>query len=299
MGGEIWFESIPNVSTTFHVSIALPALGSDTLDLFEVNATGRRALVVADHDAVRAVRAAQLQWWGFAVTVVGKVEEAVEITGQQPYGLAVIDVCAPESKGVQCALQLRARAIGALPIVLVLPITADGKPLGGQADIHVVRKPVRQSHFLQTLQDMAQHDAGTKAATASPIFDPLLAERHPLRILLAEDNPVNQKVATQILARLGYLVDIVVNGQEAVDAIIRQHYDLVLMDVQMPEMDGMEATRVVRDIAPADRQPVIIAMTAAAALEDREACRQAGMDGFLSKPFQPDQLIQILQQIML
>jgi CheY-like chemotaxis protein len=131
----------------------------------------------------------------------------------------------------------------------------------------------------------------------APRLDPAFADQHPLRILLAEDNVVNQKVAQQILGRLGYTVDVAANGLEVLAAFRRQPYDLVLMDVQMPEMDGLEATAMLRQTLPAGQQPVIIAMTAAAQAEDRHRCLQAGMDGYIAKPVRLDELTAALRGV--
>ena len=121
-------------------------------------------------------------------------------------------------------------------------------------------------------------------------LDGTFAARHPLRILVAEDNLVNQRVVVQILAKLGYSADVVPNGQEAVDAVLRHPYDLVLMDVQMPDVDGLTATRCIRQQMPSSSQPAIIAMTAAALKEDRQACLDAGMDTYITKPIRVEQL---------
>jgi CheY-like chemotaxis protein len=122
-----------------------------------------------------------------------------------------------------------------------------------------------------------------------------LAKRHPLRILLVEDNVVNQKVALRVLERFGYRVDVAGNGVEAIDAVRRQRYDLIFMDVHMPEMDGLEATRQICTEWPHGR-PQIIAMTANASQEDREACLKAGMDGYMSKPVHVEELQVVLEQ---
>ena len=125
-----------------------------------------------------------------------------------------------------------------------------------------------------------------RAAAAPQKADRDLARRHPLSILLAEDNPVNQQVMLVLLGHLGYRADLARNGREVLDALARRRYDLVLMDVQMPEMDGLEATRRIRQEIPEDRQPHIVALTAHVMTGDRERCLAAGMDGFLGKPVQ-------------
>ena len=128
------------------------------------------------------------------------------------------------------------------------------------------------------------------------MFDAEMGKRLPLRILLAEDNPVNQKLALRLLERLGYRADVAGNGLEAVEALRRQPYDVVLMDVQMPEMDGLEATRIVLQEWPRERRPRIVAMTANAMREDREACLAAGMDDYLSKPVHVEALVEALNK---
>ncbi len=138
----------------------------------------------------------------------------------------------------------------------------------------------------------SEHDLSEPARTT---FDPSLAVEHPLRILLAEDNVVNQKLAVRMLEQMGYRADIVSNGLEAVDSIERQSYDVILMDVQMPEMDGLDATRSIRKLTIAI-QPRIVAMTANAMQGDREMCMAAGMDDYISKPIRVHELVQALEK---
>ena len=145
---------------------------------------------------------------------------------------------------------------------------------------------MRQSQLFDTLVGLLAHDAGAQggAAPAKPQLDPAMAARHPLRILLAEDNVVNQKLALRLLQQMGYRADLASNGIEAVESVERQAYDVVLMDVQMPEMDGLEATRRITARWPPDARPRIVAMTANAMQGDREMCLAAGMDDYLTKP---------------
>ncbi|HYW88368.1 MAG TPA: ATP-binding protein, partial [Chloroflexota bacterium] len=132
------------------------------------------------------------------------------------------------------------------------------------------------------------------SAAARATIDADHGQRHPLSILLAEDNVVNQKLALRLLSRMGYRADVVSDGQQVIESIARQPYDVVLMDVQMPEMDGLEATRRIVERWPGGKRPRIIAMTANAMVDDRAACTAAGMDGYLSKPIRVDQLAQAL-----
>jgi CheY-like chemotaxis protein len=160
-------------------------------------------------------------------------------------------------------------------------------------------KPLHQSQLFDTLISLLVHDAEAPKATnarATPKMDPGMAARHPLRILLAEDNVVNQKLALRLLQQLGYRADLASNGVEAIESVERQPYDVVLMDVQMPEMDGLEASRQITARWEAAERPRIVAMTANAMQGDREMCLAAGMDDYLTKPIRVDQLIETLNQ---
>jgi CheY-like chemotaxis protein len=145
---------------------------------------------------------------------------------------------------------------------------------------------------------LAAGDAPRPAAEpVKPTLDRGMAARHPLRILLAEDNVVNQKLALRLLQQMGYRADLASNGVEAIECIARQPYDVVLMDVQMPEMDGLEATRRIAAQWPANARPRILAMTANAMQGDREECLTAGMDDYLTKPIRVDQLVDALMHV--
>jgi CheY-like chemotaxis protein/HPt (histidine-containing phosphotransfer) domain-containing protein len=160
-------------------------------------------------------------------------------------------------------------------------------------------KPVRSSQLFDALIGvMADSDRVAVVARTDqqPAFDPGMASRHPLRILLAEDNVVNQKLATRLLERMGYRIDVASNGLEAVESVARQRYDVVLMDIQMPELDGMEATRRIIASHPTDDRPTIVAMTANAMDGDREMCLAAGMDDYVSKPIRVAELTEALRR---
>ena len=156
-------------------------------------------------------------------------------------------------------------------------------------------KPLHQSQLFDTLVTLLVSDA-PKAATpaAKPRMDAGMAQRHPLRILLAEDNVVNQKLAMRLLQQMGYRADLASNGIEAIECVQRQTYDVVLMDVQMPEMDGLEASRRITARWRAEQRPRIVAMTANAMQGDREECLAAGMDDYVTKPIRVDALVEAL-----
>jgi CheY-like chemotaxis protein len=165
--------------------------------------------------------------------------------------------------------------------------------------VATLAKPLRQSQLFDTLVTLLAHEAAPKhgAAPAKPKMDVQLAERHPLRILLAEDNVVNQKLALRLLQQMGYRADVASNGIEAIESIERQTYDLVLMDVQMPEMDGLEASRRITAKYKPGERPRIVAMTANAMQGDREECLAAGMDDYVTKPIRVDALVEALMQV--
>jgi CheY-like chemotaxis protein len=162
-------------------------------------------------------------------------------------------------------------------------------------------KPLRQSQLFDTLVNLLSDDADAAprpaAERAKPRMDPGMAARHPLRILLAEDNVVNQKLALRLLQQMGYRADLAANGIEAIECCARQPYDLVLMDVQMPEMDGLEASRRITAKWQPDARPRIVAMTANAMQGDREECLAAGMDDYVTKPIRIDALVEALNQV--
>ena len=187
----------------------------------------------------------------------------------------------------------------AAPLVMV---TAIGGPIlnqraRGLGFVGHTTRPIKYSQLRQVLAAALGNQADAERPPTAPLFDGSLGTRNPLRILLVEDNTINQKVALRILERLGYAADLACDGSEALAAVRRQPYDLLLMDLQMPEMDGLEATRAIRTQIAADQQPTIVAMTAAASREDRQACLDAGMDAYISKPVRIEELTGVLTEV--
>src|SRR5260370_3139685 len=152
-------------------------------------------------------------------------------------------------------------------------------------------KPIKQADLFNGLTTaLGKIKTVTKLLRQNKIFDRSMAARLPLNILIAEDNVVNQKVAIGVLLQFGYQTDLVVSGKEAVEAVERQRYDLLFMDLQMPDMDGLEATRLISSRMSPSERPYIVAMTATAMKQDRELCLSAGMDDLLSKPIRPEEI---------
>ena len=222
------------------------------------------------------------------------IDSAVLMASALPVPPALVILPWSESDGAAILESLRRIAC---PRLILFPFgqlapraPGDDQPFG------TVSKPIRTASLIHALATMANPGASGGAAEAAKSQNRLLAEEFPLNVLLAEDNPVNQKVAKRFLERLGYQADAVGNGLEAVNALENRHYDLVLMDLQMPEMDGLEASRQIRSRLPADRQPKIIALTANAMQGDREICLAAGMDDYISKPVKMPEIAAAIQR---
>jgi CheY-like chemotaxis protein len=199
----------------------------------------------------------------------------------------------PEMDGVELGRQVRA-ARPDLPLILLSSLGGFGKEIPADLFAACLNKPIRASALFDALMGVfaTQYKPVKVEAPVRP--DVGMAKRLPLRILLADDYVVNQKVALRLLGQMGYRADVAADGLEAIQALERQPYDVVLMDVQMPEMDGLEATRQIGLRFPPEKRPRIIAMTANAMQGDREICIKAGMDDYISKPIRVEELIQVL-----
>ncbi|HEY9525865.1 MAG TPA: response regulator, partial [Anaerolineales bacterium] len=207
----------------------------------------------------------------------------------------VVDMFMPEMDGATLAREIRTMR-PTIPIILFSSFGQRETGLDTEIFSAYLAKPLKQSLLFDTLVALFDSSPGRSPVPTPPvksILDARLAYEHPLRILLAEDNIVNQKLALRLLEQMGYRADMAANGIEAVESLERQVYDVILMDVQMPEMDGLEATRKIRRSTDA-AQPHIIAMTANAMEGDRELCLSAGMDDYISKPIRVDELIEAL-----
>jgi PAS domain S-box-containing protein len=305
MGGKMWVESQPNQGSTFYFTIVAQSVPcSSIIDVPNAATTlsGKRLLIVDDNATNRKILTLQAQSWGMLSHAVAAGNEALECLSRgEHYDIAVLDMQMPEMDGLTLAAEIRKLPqFQHLPLVM---LTSLGRPrIAEQAVKHnfaaFLTKPIKQAQLYNVfLQVLSNQPVTTKAPppTSSPATAKL-AESLPLRILLAEDNVVNQKVAIQLLKRLGYRADVVGNGCEALEALCHVPYDVVLMDMQMPEMDGIEATRrIIQKWQPAER-PRIIALTANAMQGDRELCLEAGMDDYLSKPIRLDNLVQALSK---
>ena len=306
MGGRMWAESAGSgQGATFCFTIRapiadLPAQARRDFTGAQPALLGRRVLIVDDNATNRRVLGLQTAKWGMDARETGSPAEALRwVEAGERFDLAIVDMHMPEMDGIELASRIRALRRD-VPLVLASSL---GRREAGDRDglfNTYLTKPVRQSQLFDALVGLVPHETPKQAAhstSASPKIDGELAARHPLRILLAEDNVVNQKLALRILQQMGYRADLASNGLEAIESVERQAYDVVLMDVQMPEMDGLEASRRITSRHAAGLRPRIVAMTANAMAGDREMCLAAGMDDYITKPIRVDQLVAALMQV--
>ena len=302
MGGTMEVESMPGEGSTFSFTIiatAVPTQARIWQRRAQPSLAGRRILIVDDNETNRRILTLQAQNWGMRARSAAHGSEALEwIRRGDPFDVAILDMQMPDMDGVSLATAIRLhRDAQALPLIMLTSMGRRGQ--GDQTHFAAfLAKPIKQSQMHDVL--IGLFDAAPRKAApvvSAQRLDLHLAERMPLRILIAEDNMVNQKLAVQLLTKMGYRPDVAGNGLEAIQALERQPYDVILMDVQMPEMDGLEATRrICRRWARAAR-PFIIAMTADAMQGDREKCLNAGMDDYVTKPVQIAALVEALKRV--
>jgi CheY-like chemotaxis protein len=303
MGGSMSAESEgPGRGSTFRFTIVAPVATATPSARREFIGeqpalVGKRILVVDDNATNRKVLALQSAKWGMTVRDTASPAQALQwLGGGEAFDVAILDMHMPEMDGLQLARALRAAGVK-LPLVLFSSL---GRREAGDVEglfAAYLGKPLHQSQLFDTLIGLLAKEAvvpKARPAALKATIDATLAQRHPLRILLAEDNLVNQKLALRLLSQMGYRADVAANGIEAIECVERQTYDVVLMDVQMPEMDGLEASRRLTAKYELAQRPRIVAMTANAMQGDREECLAAGMDDYLTKPIRVDALVDAL-----
>ncbi len=292
MGGTIWVESEPGAGTTVHFTIQarVPAAPPAAPPPW----AGRRALVVGDHPTARAMLCRRLEALGLSAQGHDGADLPAILASSERPDLILVEA----DLSVLSSPDLP--AVDPVPVVLLLP-PGDVEARERVAALpvrEVLARPVRHEALLRVLERVL--DASDRPAPTDPppayALEQDFARHYPLRILVAEDNLINQQVMLQLLAYMGYRADAVASGQEVVEALERQPYDVVLMDMQMPEMDGLEATRVLRRRLPPARQPWVVAVTASAMEEDRRACLEAGMDDYLCKPMRIPELMALFRR---
>ena len=307
MGGQIWVESEEGKGTTFHFSIKIAA-AADTMALPHVVVRGKnpellnkRVLIVDDNATNLQVLRLQCEYWGMIPRTSASPEEALEwIHKGDPFDIAILDMLMPKMDGIQLAAKIAAiRSKEVLPLLLLSSSTPHDEELKKGKDLFVsmVPKPVKQDQLFNVILNAL---SGEKRRVAHPKSlkqsQKQLSGIIPLRILVAEDNEINRKLMRQVLRQLGYECEMANNGIEALRELERGSFDVVFMDVQMPEMDGLEASRHIVKQWNSDERPRIIALTAEAMQGDRERCIEAGMDDYLAKPIRIEDLKKILER---
>ncbi len=296
MGGAIGIESTPGQGSTFWFTTQLDPV-THQQDPEQKELQGLRVLIVDDNQTNRTILEHQLGSWGITSTSASGGSMALDqlraAANGTPFALAILDMHMPDMDGLMLAKEIRADPAFADTRLVLL---TSGGPRGQSQEtleagiLACLTKPVRSSQLYDALVTaMGTSDSSVEFVLPREEPEPRTAGGGP-RLLVAEDNAVNQRVAVRMLEKLGYQADVVTNGQEALDALDRISYPLVLMDCQMPELDGYEATGLIRKREGTGRHTLIIAMTAGAMEGDRERCLAAGMDDYLSKPVRPEQL---------
>ncbi len=304
MGGELAVRSTSGEGSTFYFTVTVPvAEAPEPVSLPSQLLTDRRVLVVDDNETNRRILEEQLTNWGMRVRCVASGMEALETLERETgtadaFDIILLDVMMPKMDGLEVATRIRQQA--AMADLRIVMLTSAGRThaeeLRERLDVsQVLLKPTKQSKLLEAVTAALGHGAAMEPERVESTPD----STRELRILLAEDHPVNRRVATEMLGRRGHRVDVAANGREAVEFSASEEFDLILMDVHMPVMDGLTATRLIRERERGSGGHVpILAVTAGATLEDRENCLAAGMNGFVSKPFRAEDLLRTVDELL-
>jgi CheY-like chemotaxis protein len=326
MGGTLWVESQgciggnpnprwqdePLISSlqshqgsTFYFTVTAPVdteFPTEELSINPVELAGKRVLIVDDNPAYRKIIKLTTESWNMQTYTAASGPEALEqMRLGARFDIGILDIRMPEMDGITLAQEIRKQSQGQTMPLVILTSLAQAETSKEFSAIEIaayLTKPVKQSQLYDALSKIFVNQP-IKAQISQPQppeIDLHLAEKLPLRILLAEDTVVNQKVALLMLKKIGYRADVAANGLEVLTALHRQPYDVVLMDVQMPEMDGLETTQRICQQWETNQRPYIIAMTANAMRGDKEICLAAGMDDYISKPVQIGDLFQALNR---
>lgn len=307
MGGKIWVESsgIPGEGSTFHftirVSPGIERRASPRPSLYPQLA-GKKALVVDDNDTLLQILEKTLTRWGLIVITAKSGEETIQILQtaagrNESFDLALINSSYADMNGGRLAEMIaNLNGVSRFPLVKMASRGDSHTPDHPELFSAVVSKPIKPALLYDAVCSLliGKDYAPPRQRSSEVIFDPDLGIKHPLHILLAEDNVTNQQVALRFLSRMGFRADVAANGLEVLEALRRQDYDLVFLDVQMPEMDGFETARRIDADWPPEKRPYLVAMTAYALQGDRQRCMDAGMDDYIPKPLQVKDLMRVL-----
>ncbi len=303
MGGRVWMESDAGKGSIFHFTVRVKSFAGASpapLRIAQPRLAGKRLLVVEDNATNRHILEFWLAKWGMQCVCVADEREALRrMKSGGAFDAVILDFQLPNVDGLALAEEIRRLGRESLQLLLLTSVhLRAGDPRAAAARISVsIYKPIRPKQLLSALGQTFDHRwTSVRTAPTEQVFDPSFATRLPLRILMADDNQVNQKVGSRFLEKLGYRAEVVSNGLEVLRALERQPYDIVFLDVQMPEMDGYETARQLRLRWQEEDRPRIIAMTGNAMHGDREKCLAAGMDDYIAKPVRIEDLRTALEQ---
>ncbi|HUE37513.1 MAG TPA: response regulator [Candidatus Acidoferrum sp.] len=310
MGGRMWVESVPQKGSVFHFSLPFqPAAAAIPSTLLgpQPQLTDLRLLIVDDNPTNRRILTLQTSKWGMIPRPAHSGSQALEwLRKGESFDIAILDMQMPEMDGLMLARQIRQLPDATLlPLVLLtsMGVRADNPAFANIAFASCLTKPIKPAQLHEVLLRVVSGAKPVAKKSGPAKLDPSLAARLPLRVLLCDDNLINQKVALRLLQQMGYKADVANNGVECLQALERQPYDMIFMDVQMPEMDGLEATRQIRERQKNPAQPghfksfiSIVAMTANAMQGDREKCLASGMDDYIAKPVRPEDLRVVVER---
>lgn len=292
MNGHIWAESEVNKGTCFKFTILLKvnkAIKQYKQIASTTDLTGKYALLIDDNKTNLRILKGHCELWGMHADTAVSGTDGIQAMSKKTYDIVIIDLLMPEKNGVETAKEIN-ELYGPSTPPLILFSSAGYFPANGTEDRKyfsaIVDKPIKQAYFNNMLLDVLGKKVVNVKREEQLRQSSILPNEHqdPLSILVAEDNIINQKIVVRILKGLGYDCDVVANGLEVLSSLKRQHYDMVFMDIQMPEMDGLQATRKVIELY-GKKRPIIIAMTAGAFEKDKQECLEAGMDDYITKPF--------------
>jgi two-component system, sensor histidine kinase and response regulator len=310
MGGKIWVESEVSKGSQFHFTLSLGLQSEprqEPLPTETANLKGLSVLVVDDNATNRRILEDVLTQWGMEPVVVESGEAALTSMEQafnadRPFPLVLTDCMMPEMDGFELAGRINKDPRLAPSTIIML--TSAGERGDASRCIKTgiaayLLKPIKQSELLFTLSRVLLQPGAGETKPSLITRHSIRETRRRLRILLAEDNVVNQKLASRMVERMGHTVVVAEDGKKALDFLEREDFDLILMDLQMPEIDGLETTRIIRDLEkPTGKRIPIIAMTAHAMQGDKDRCLQSGMDGYISKPITAQDLFETIENIV-
>lgn len=298
MGGDMWVKSEVEMGSSFFFTIKAVALETTSKKYFtglDSNLKNKRVLIVDDNKTNRRILEVQTSNWGMVPTSFSTPYEALDSLSTDTYDIALIDFQMPVMNGITLSGEMRKLDNGVnLPIIIITSIGKKEENFENTtADIAaIITKPIKQYQLYENLITVL--NGNRKAKRKEKRSSLQIQDKKYLKILLAEDNVVNQKVALKLLEKMGYRADIAANGLEVLEAVKKIHYDIIFMDILMPEMDGYETTKyLIKEVSDTIR-PKIIAMTANAMSGDKEKCLEIGMDDFISKPVKIEELQEVL-----